>query len=426
MTVKVDKIEKNRVAMEVTVQAEDYQKAYDKALKKVAGKINLPGFRKGKAPRALIESRVGKEAIVEESYDFILSEAYSKAVEESGIEPVDRPQVEIVSAEPGTEFVFKATVVVKPEVELGQYKELGVERNAATVTDEQMEEQLNSLQQRYAKVSNLEEGTIVDGDTATIDFEGFVDGKAFPGGKGTDYPLVIGSGSFIPGFEEQLVGIALGAELDVNVTFPEEYHATDLAGKAAVFKVSIKGIKRKELTPLDDEFAKDVSEFATLEELKTDIRNKLLKAAEDKAERDWENAIVDKAVEGAVIDLPPAMIDQRVSEMVNEMAQRLQAQGLEFNQYLEYTGSNVAQLQEQYRPQAEHGVRTDLVLEAVANAEGIDVSDAEVEEAIVNYATKYRQDPGQFRKLLEQRGELKMFVRGVVIDKAVKFLVANN
>ncbi|HWI55027.1 MAG TPA: trigger factor [Desulfobacteria bacterium] len=426
MSVKVDRIEKNRVEMEITVAAADFQQAYDRAYKKVAGQINLPGFRKGKAPKKVVETRVGKEAILEEAYEFAIPEAYRKALDESGVDPVDRPEVEVVSGAEGQDLVFKAKVTVKPEVELGQFKELGIERPAATVTEEQVEANLKSLQERHAKIINLEEGSVENGDTAVIDFEGFVNDVAFPGGNGVDYPLVIGSNTFIPGFEEQLVGAAVGAEMNVNVTFPTEYHSADLAGKEAVFKVTVKGIKRKELTPLDDEFAKDVSEFETLEELKVDVRNKLLKTAEEKAEREYKDAVINKVVENATVEIPAVMVDNRVGEMINEMAQRLQYQGLSFEQYLQYAGTDINDLQEKYKPQAEQSVKTDLVLEAVAKAEGIEATAEEIDAAIEKYAAQYKQEAATFKKILEQRGEVKLFAKGLVADKTVDMLVANN
>ncbi len=426
MAVKVDKIEKNRVSMEITVPAGEFQTAYDRAYKRISAQVNISGFRKGKAPKALVEARVGKEAIIEEAYEYVIPEAYKKALDESGIEPVDRPEVEVVSADAGKEMVFTVKVYVKPEVELGQYKGLGVDKSIEAVTEEQVENQLKSLQERYAKITNLEEGTVENGDTAVIDFEGFVDDVEFPGGKGTDYPLVIGSNSFIPGFEEQLIGAALGAEVEVRVTFPEEYHSADLAGKDALFKVAVKGIKRKELTHLDDEFAKDVSEFESLEELKSDIRNKLLKTAEERAEREFKNAVIQKAVENSTVDIPAVMIDHRVGDMINDLAQRLQYQGLSFEQYLQYAGTSQNELMEKYRPQAEQSVKTELVLEAVAKAEGIEASDEEIQAEIEKYAAQYKQEPAQFRKILEQRGELNLFGRGVVNDKTVDMLAANN
>ncbi len=426
MTVKVDRIEKNRVALEVTVATEDFQKSIDRAIKKISGQISIPGFRKGRVPKAVIEARIGKEAILEEAYEFALPDAYTKAVEESGIEPIDRPNVEVVSSGFEQELVFKATVDVKPEVELGQYKGLGVEKPAGVVTDEQVENQLKVLQERHAKVTSLEEGTIEQGDTAVIDFAGFSEGVPFPGGNGTDYPLVIGSETFIPGFEQQLVGVQIGAEVEVNVTFPEEYHAPELAGKPAVFKVTVKGIKRKELTEIDDEFAKDVSQFESLEELKADTKNKLLKTAEEQAERDYKNAIIEKVVEVANVEIPAVMIDERVEQMVNDLAQRLQYQGLSFEQYLQYAGTTVEQLKGNYRPQAERAVKTDLVLEAVAKAEDIEATEQELQTEIEKFSAQYQQDPAQFREMLEKRGEVKLFSRGVVVDKTVNFLVENN
>lgn len=426
MTVKVDRIEKNQVSLEVTVAAPDFQRAYERAYKQIAGKVNVPGFRKGRAPQAVVEARVGKDAILEEAYEHAIPGAYSKAVDESGVEPVDRPQIEVVSADVGSDLVFKATVIVKPEVELGQYKGLGVEKPEVKVDDEQVENQLKSRQERHAKIINLDEGTVEDGDTATIDFEGFVDEVAFPGGKGVDYPLLIGSNTFIPGFEEQIIGAAVGAELDVKVTFPEEYHQAELAGKEALFKVTVKGIKRKELSPLDDEFAKDVSDFETLEELKADIRSNLLKTAEEKSERDFKNSLLEKAVENAQVDIPSVMIDFRVDEMIRELAQRLQYQGLSFEHYLQYAGTGIEDLKKKYRAQAETSVKTELVLEAIAKAEGIEAADEEMNGEIEKYASQYKQEPAQFREMLEKHGELKLFSKGIVNDKTVNFLDANN
>ena len=426
MAVKVDRIEKNQVALEITVAAPEFQKSYEVAYKQVAGKVNVPGFRKGKAPRAVVEARVGKEAILEEAYEIAIPKAYTNAVDESGIEPVDRPQVEVVSGDVGSKFVFKATVVVKPEVELGQYKGFGLEKPEVKIEDEQVENQLKSMQERHAKVIDIEDGTIENNDTATIDFEGFVNEEAFPGGKGVDYPLVIGSNSFIPGFEDQLVGAAIGSELDVKVTFPEEYNQADLAGKDAVFKVTVKGIKRKELSVLDDEFAKDVSDFETIEELKNDIRSNLLKTAEEKAEQSFKNDLMEKAVENAKVDIPPVMVEQRSNEMLRDLAQRLQYQGLSFEQYLQYAGTNVEEMLEKYRPQAEKSVIMELVIEAIAKAEGIEASDEEINSEVEKFSAEYGQEAARFREELEKRGDVKMFTQGLVNEKTVNFLVANN
>ena len=426
MSVKVEKIEKNVVEMEVTVAAERFEAAVNQAAKRLSYKVNIAGFRKGKVPRRLIEARLGLETLHQEALDNLLSPAYTEAVNESGIFPVDRPEIDIVKMEQGQELIFKAKVTVKPEVELGDYKGLGVEKEAVTVDDAQIEEDLKRRQNQHARVITLEEGKVEDGDTANIDFEGFVDGVAFAGGKGESYDLTVGSGTFIPGFEEQLAGAEIGQEIDVNVQFPAEYHSEDLAGKNAVFKVKINRLKRKELSPLDDEFAKDVSEFASLDELKDDIRQKLMKTAESRAEKNYRNAIVAKAVDNARVEIPEAMIDRRVDYMLHDMEHSLSHQGVSLEQYFAFTNSSEQDMRERFRPQAAESIKTELVLEAIGKQEGIQVAEDELNEQLANLAERTTMDVEQLKTDLAARGELESYRDSLVADKTVEFLVAQN
>ncbi len=425
MSVKVEKIEKNMVEMEIAVTPERFQAAVDQAAKRLAQRVNIPGFRKGKAPRRLVEARLGLETLHHEALDNLLSPAYSEAINESGIFPVDRPEIDVVQMEEGKELIFKAKVMVKPEVELGDYRGLGVEKEAVAVDDNQVDEDLKNKQNQHARVITLEEGTVsANGDTANIDFEGFVDGIAFEGGKAAGYDLTIGSGTFIPGFEEQLTGAEIGQEIDVNVQFPGEYHSEELAGKNAVFKVKINRVKRKELSPLDDEFAKDVSEFATLDELKEDIRQKLIKAAEMRAEKNFRNAVVAKVVDNARVEIPEVMITNRIDYMVEELKHNLSHQGLQLEQYLAYAQTSVEDLRERYRSQAAESIKTELVLEAIAKQEGIQVSEDELNEQLASFAAT--TDVEQLKKSLAARGELDSYKESLIVDKTADFLVAQN
>ena len=426
MTVKMEKIDKNVVSLEVAVDAQRFAAAVSRAAKTLAHRVNIPGFRKGKAPRRLVELQVGTEALYNEALDHLLGPTYAEAVTESGIDPVDRPEVELVQVEEGKDLIYKAKVTVRPEVELGEYKGLRVEKEAVVVDDAAVEAELKRKQEQYAKVTTLETGNVEKGDTVTIDFEGFVDGVAFEGGKAEDYDLVIGSGTFIPGFEEQLIGAEIGQNVDVNVQFPAEYHSAELAGKDALFKVAVKGIKRKELAPLDDEFAKDVSEFATLEELKEDTRKKLLEAEEKRVETAYRNAIVAKAVDNASVEIPEVMINSQVDFMIRELERNLSYQGLDLEQYYMYTNSSEQDMRERYRPQATETIKTDLVIEAIAKAEGISVSDEELDQEIAKLAEKYAQAADSLKQSLVQRNELEIFRSNLVSEKTVRFLVENN
>jgi trigger factor len=423
MSVKMEKIEKNTVELEITVDAKVFSAAVSKAAKALANKVNIPGFRKGKAPRSMVERTVGTAALYNEAVDDVLGPTFAQAVKETGIEPVDRPEVDLVQMEDGKELIYKAKVTVKPEVELGVYTGLEVVKTAATVTDEEVEEDLKRKQEQHAKVLTLEEGTVENKDTVTIDFAGSVEGVPFEGGTAEGYELVIGSNSFIPGFEDQLIGAQIGQEVDVNVRFPDEYHVADLKGKDALFKVTVHKIKRKELTPLDDEFAKDISEFETLDELKADLRDKLMKAAEQRAETEYRNAIVAKAVENASVEIPEAMIASRVDTMVKDLEQNLSYQGLDLETYFYYIGTSEQEMRERFRPQAAENVKTELVLEAIAKAEGIQVTEEELNDELAKLAERYQTSAQNLKQALLARGELNLYTQSLVSEKTVSFLV---
>ncbi len=426
MSVSVEQVEKNVVALEVTVEAKEFELAVDKAAKTLAKKVNVPGFRKGKAPRKMVEIYVGKAALYDEALDPLVGAAYAEAVVESGISPVERPSVDIVQLEEGKDLIFKAQVTVKPEVELGEYKGLNIEQEAVVVTDEQVEKDLENKQQQHARLIVLEEGKVENGDTVTIDFEGFIGDEAFVGGKGEDYELVIGSGTFIPGFEESLLGTEIGQHVDVNVTFPDEYHSEELVGKEAVFKTDVKKIQRKELLALDDEFAKDVSDFETLDELKNDIRNKLLQQDEIKVKREQFQAIISKIVDNASVEIPEVMVTEQVKAMVEDLKRNLSTQGITIEQYYLYTESTEETLLEKLRPQAMESIKTDLVLEAVSKAEGIQVTEDEVNDEIKNIAERHQQDAEKLKQHLMEHGEIEFFKSNMINEKTVKFLVEQN
>lgn len=423
MKANAERIEKNTVQLEIEVDVEQFSQAVDKAYRKLVKKVNIPGFRKGKTPRQIFEHYVGKGAIYEEAMDILVPEAYFKAVEDTGIEPIEQPKVEIVQVEEGKPVVFKATVQVKPEVKLGQYKELEVVKPSAEVADEEIGKELERLQGRHAKLLTLENGAVDKGDITVIDFLGKVNGEPFEGGEGKDYSLEIGSGSFIKGFEDQMIGMANGETKDLQVAFPEKYQAEDLAGKDATFTVTVKEIKRKELAALDDEFAKDVSEFDTLEELRNDISNKLKQAAENRVDYQIRRDVVTKAVDNAEVEVPDPMVDNQLEEMISNMENRLMNQGISMENYLKYTNSTLDDMKSKMRPDAEQTVKTNLVLEAIARAEDIKATEEEVKEETEKIAVHYSQDPEQFRKALEGEGQLSFITDGVVREKTLQFLV---
>ncbi len=424
MKANAERIEKNTVLLKIEVDAEQFSQAVDKAYRKLVKTVDVPGFRKGKAPKAVFERYVGKSALYEDAIDLIVPEAYLKAVEDAGIEPIEQPKIEIEEqVEEGKPVKLKATVQVKPEVKLGQYKDLEVVKLTMLITDDKVEEELKRLQERHAEILTLDEGTVEKGDMTVIDFVGKVDGTPFKGGEGKDYPLEIGSGSFVPGFEDKLIGVSVGGTTDIEVTFPEDYRAEELAGKTAVFTVTVKEIRRKQLAAIDDEFAKDVSEFDTLEELREDIKNKLEQAAENNANFQVRRMVADKAVENAEVDIPKLMIDSQVEEMVRNLEMRLLNQGMSLENYLSYTKSTLEDMKSSMLPEAEQEVKTKLVLEAIAKAEDIEATDEEIDEQVKKMAEYYRQEPEDLRRALEIQGQLHFLIAGLIKEKTLQFLV---
>ncbi|CAM5794513.1 MULTISPECIES: trigger factor [Brevibacillus] len=426
MAAKWEKLENNQGVLTVEVDATQVDAALDQAFKKVSKKVNVPGFRKGKVPRKMFEARFGVESLYQDALDIILPTAYGQAVRETGIEPVDRPEVDVEQMEKGKSLIFKATVTVKPEVKLGEYKNLTIEPKEFAVTDEDVDAELKRMQERHAELVAVEEGQAQNGDVVMIDFEGFQDGVAFEGGKAEDYSLELGSGTFIAGFEEQVVGMNIGEEKEITVTFPEEYHSPNLAGKEAVFKVKLNSLKRKNLPALDDEFAKDVSEFDTLDELKADSKKKLEeKAAQDKEQYVREQLVL-KAAENAEIDIPEVMIEHELDQMVNEFGQRLQFQGLTLDLYYQFSGMDESQLRDQLRADATSRVRTSLVLEAIGKAENIEVSEEDVTAELEKLSGVYGRPADELRKIFTAQDGLAALYRDVQTRKTVDFLVAES
>nr|WP_177298055.1 trigger factor [uncultured Blautia sp.] len=424
MSLQVEKMEKNMAKLTIEVSAEDLDKAMQNAYLKARGKISIPGFRKGKAPRKMIEQMYGKGIFLEDAANALIPEHYSKALEECELEIVSQPEIDVVQAEPGKAFIFTAEVAVKPEVALGDYKGLEVPKSDVEVTDEDVDAEIKKEQEKNSRTVTVEDRGAENGDIATIDFEGFVDGVAFEGGKGTDYPLTLGSGSFIPGFEDQLVGAKAGDHVEVNVTFPEEYQAAELAGKAAVFQCDVKKVEAKELPELDDDFAQDVSEFDTLVEYKEDVKKNLTEKKEKEARAVKENAAVDKAIENAQMEIPDAMVDTQVRQMINDFASRMQSQGLTMEQYFQFTGMTVEKMQEEMKPQALKRIQTRLVLEKIAEVENIQPTEDEVNEEISKMAEMYKMEADKLKELLGDR-ELEQMKKDMAVQKAVT-LVADE
>ncbi|KAA6448713.1 trigger factor [Bacillus swezeyi] len=424
MSVKWEKQEGNEGVLTVEVDADTFNKALDDAFKKVVKQVSIPGFRKGKVPRGLFEQRFGVEALYQDALDILLPVEYPKAIEEAGIEPVDRPEIDVEKIEKGENLIFTAKVTVKPEVKLGEYKGLGIEKDDTAVTDEDVQNELKSLQERQAELVVKEDGKVAEGDTVVLDFEGFVDGEAFEGGKAENYSLEIGSGSFIPGFEDQLAGLEAGAEKDVEVTFPEEYHAEDLAGKPAVFKVKIHEIKTKELPELDDEFAKDVDEeVETLAELTEKTKKRLEEAKENEADAKLREELVTKAAENAEADIPQAMIDTELDRMMKEFEQRLQMQGMNLELYFQFSGQDENALKEQMKEDAGKRVKSNLTLEAIAKAENLQVTDEEVEEELSKMAEAYNMPVENIKQAIGSTDGMKEDLK---VRKAIDFLVENR
>ena len=409
MSVQVENLEKSMAKLTIEVSAEQFEAAMQKAYIKNKGRIQLPGFRKGKAPRAMIEKMYGAGIFYEDAANEIIPEAYEEAAKESGLVITSQPEIDVTQIEKGKSFIFTATVAVKPEVTLGEYKGLEYEAQPVEVTDEEVEEELKKVQNQQARTVTVEDRPVADGDIVTIDYEGFVDGTAFAGGKGTDYDLTIGSHSFIDTFEEQLVGKNAGEETEVNVTFPEQYHEASLAGKPATFKVTVKAIKAKELPELDDEY-------------KADLKAKALERKEKEAKTAKQNALVDKAVENASMEIADAMITSQARNMANDFAQRLQMQGMTVDQYLQYTGLTREALVDQMKPQAETRIKNRLVLEAIAKAENIEVSDEEVEAEMQKMADAYKMELDKVKEYLGEAGKDSL-KDDLAVQKAVDLIV---
>lgn len=421
MSLQVEKLEKNMVKLTVETAAEEFDAAIEKAYAKNKGKFNIQGFRRGKAPRAFIEKMYGPSIFYEDAANLIIPDAYEKAADECGLNLVSRPEIEVTQIEKGKSFIFTAEVAVKPEVTLGEYKGIAVEIPSAEVTEEEVTAEIDKVRDQNARIITVTDRPVQDKDTAVIDFEGFVDGIPFEGGKAEDHSLIIGSHSFIDTFEDQLIGKNAGEEVEVNVTFPEEYHAKELAGKPALFKVAIKEIKAKELPAADDDFAQDVSEFDTLAEYKADVETKLKEKKEKDAKRAKEDAALDKIVELAQMEIPEAMIDTQVRQMADDFAQRVQSQGLTIEQYFQFTGTNAEQLIEQMRPQALKTIQVRLVLEAVVKAENITVSDEEYDKEVEQMAENYKMETDKLKALIGEK-EKEQIIMDMAVQKAVDLI----
>ena len=418
MSLQVEKLEKNMAKLTIEVSAEDLDKAMEKAYQKQKSRISLPGFRKGKAPRKMIESMYGKGVFIEDAVNSLVPQEYTKALGECDLEIVSQPEINVTQMEPGKALIFTADVAVKPEVTLGDYKGVEVPKSEITVTDEEVDAEVKKEQDKNARTVAVEDRAAANGDITTIDFEGFVDGVAFEGGKGTDYALTLGSGTFIPGFEDQLVGANTGDHVEVKVTFPEEYQAKELAGKEAVFQCDVKKIETKEVPELDDEFAKDVSEFDTLAEYKEDVKKKLTEKKEKEARTAKENAAVDKAIENAQMDIPELMTKTECRQMMDDFSRRMQQQGLSMEQYFQFTGQSMDKMMEDMKPQALKRIQTRLVLEKVAEAENIQPSEEEITEEIQKMADAYKMEADKIREAIGESG-LEQMKKDMAVQKAV-------
>ena len=424
MSLQVEKLEKNMAKLTIEVSAEELEKAINDAYLKNKNKISIPGFRKGKAPRKMIEQMYGKEVFYEDAANALIPEAYEKALEECTEEIVSSPKVDVTQLEAGKPFIFTAEVALKPEVTLGTYKGVKVAKAEVEVTDAEVDAEIEKEREKNSRTVSVTDRAVKDGDMTVIDFEGFVDGVAFEGGKGENYPLTIGSGAFIPGFEEALIGVEIGVETDVNVTFPEEYQAEELAGKPAVFKCTVKEIKEKELPELNDEFAGEVSEFETLAEYKEDVKKKLAEKKETEAKNAKEDAVVDAIIAEAQMEIPDAMVETQQRQMVVDFAQRIQSQGISMDQYMQFTGVTTAKLMEQVKPQALKRIQSRLVLEAVVAAEKMEATEEEFEAEVAKMAEAYKMEADKVKELLGENGK-KQVKEDICIGKAVELVVAS-
>ncbi|MGN0370999.1 MAG: trigger factor [Butyrivibrio sp.] len=423
MSFTVENLEKNMAKLTIEVSAEDFEKALQRAYEKNKGKITLNGFRKGKVPRQMIEKVYGAGIFYEDAANDLIPGEYSKAAEESKLDIVSQPEIDVTQIEKGKSFIFTAQVALKPEVTLGEYKGVEIEKCDVKVTAEDVKAELEKVRDQNSRLVSVTTRGVKDKDQAIIDFEGFVDGVPFEGGKGTDYPLTIGSHSFIDNFEDQLIGAKIGKEVEVNVTFPENYQAAELAGKPATFKVTVKEIKVKELPKADDEFAQEVSEFETLAEYKADIKKKLTEQKKEEAKKERQSKAVAKAVENASMEIPEAMITSQANRMVEDMAQRMQQQGLSLDMYLQYTGMTVDKMLEDARPEAEIRIKNSLVLEAIVKAEKIKVSDEELEEEINRMAQMYQMEVDKVKEFLGDR-EKEQIKEDIAVQKAAELVAS--
>lgn len=422
MSLQVEKLEKNMAKLTIEVPAEEFDAAIKNAYNKNKNKFSIPGFRKGKAPLAMLEKMYGAGIFYEDAANEVIDASYPKAAEESKEEIVSTPEIKVTQIEKGKAFIYEATVALKPEVTLGEYKGVEVKKAEAVVTDEDVENELTAARKKNGRLIDVEDGAIEDGDNTIIDFTGYIDDKTFDGGAGTDYPLVIGSHSFIEGFEDQLIGKKKGETCDVNVTFPAEYHADELAGKPAKFVVTIKEVKRNELPELNDEFASEVSDFDTLDEYKSDIRKKLQEKKEQDAKVENENNVIEKVIENAQMELPQPMVDTQAREMVENYARRLQSQGLNINDYMKYTGMTPEKLMEQMRPEAEKRIKTRLVLEKVVEVENVEVSDEKLDEQINEIAASYKLEGAKLKEMMGER-EKEQIREDLKVQAAIDLLV---
>ena len=422
MSLQVEKLEHNMAKLTVEVAAEDVEKALQAAYLKQRKQINIPGFRKGKVPRQMIEKMYGPEVFYDEAANNMIPDAYAKAYDESELDIVSQPKIEVVQMEKGKPFIFTAEVATKPEVTLGDYKGLKVDKVSTRVTQKDVDEEIEKERERNARTIEVTDRAVQDKDEVTLDFEGFVDGVAFEGGKGEDYPLTIGSGSFIPGFEEQLIGAEIDKEVEVNVTFPKEYHSEELAGKDATFKCTVHTIKAKELPELDDEFASEVSECETMDAYRAEVKKNIKERKERTGKEKKENQAVDQAIENAQMDIPEAMIEFQVRQMADDFARRIQQQGLTVEQYFQFTGMTAEKMMEEMRPQAEKSIKTRLVLEAIVKAENIEVSDERVEEELTKMAEAYQMEVEKLKEFMGEN-EKKQIKEDLAVQEAITLLV---
>lgn len=424
MSYTVENLEKSMAKITITVSAEAFEEAMVKSYNKNKKNISIQGFRKGKAPRKMVEKLYGPEVFYEDAANFAIPDAYEEAAKESGLEIVSRPEIDVVDIGKGKEFVFTATVAVKPEVTLGDYKGIEVEKKVVKVMAADVNAEIDKVREQNSRMITVDNRGIKEDDTAVIDFEGFVDGEPFQGGKGEDYPLVIGSHSFIDTFEDQLVGKKTGDEVEVNVTFPEEYHEASLKGKPALFKVTVKEIKKKELPKLDDEFASEVSEFETLKEYKASVKKTLTERKKEEAKREKENAVVEKVVENITVEIPELMIEEQTQQMIQEFAGRLSGQGLSFEQYMQMTGMTPDALMGQMKPEAEKRIRTRLALEAIVKEEKIKATAKDIDKEIENMASMYQMEVDKVKEMIGDN-EKEQIAQDLAVQKAVDFVVKN-